>query len=135
MHDAFGMCRVERLRDLNGDPHGLGDGQRSSAQPRRQRFAVQVLHHEEVDAIVMADIVKRTDVWMREPCDGTRLVRQPGATAYVGCRVRRQDLQRDVAVEPRIAGSIDFAHTASTGEALNFKHADSRSRRQNPGDG
>ena len=95
---------------------------------------MQILHHEEVDAIVMAEIVERTNVWMREPRDRTRLVRKPGATAGVGCPVSRQDLERDVTVEPGIAGSIDFTHPASAGEPFDLEHADARSWFQNPGD-
>ena len=62
VHDPCGMCRVECFSDLNAEPHGLGNGQWASAQPGRQRFAVQILHHEEVDAIVMPEVVERTDV-------------------------------------------------------------------------
>ena len=72
---------------------------------------------------------------MREPRDRTRLVRKAGATACVGGPVRRQDLQRDVTVEPRIAGPINFPHTASAGEALDLEHANARPGRQNPGGG
>ena len=95
---------------------------------------MEILHHEEVDAIVMAEIVEPTNVWMREPRDRTRLVRKPGATAGVGYPVSRQDLERDVTVEPRIAGSIDFTHSASAGEPFDLEHADARSWLQNPGD-
>jgi hypothetical protein len=133
VHDAFGMCGLERLRHLNGNAHGLRNGQRTSPQPHRQRFAVEILHHEEVDALVMPEIVECTDVRMREPRDRPRLVRKSSAAARVGRRVRRQDLQRDVTVEPGVAGPIDFAHAAGAGEALDLEHADARPGRQNPG--
>ena len=81
VHDTLGMCRVECFSDLNAEPHGLGNRQWASAQPGRQRFAVQILHHEEVDAIVMPEVVERTDVRMREPRDRPRLVRKAGAAA------------------------------------------------------
>ena len=81
----------------------------------------------------MAEIVERTDVRMREPRDRPRLVRKSRAAACVGRRVRRQDLERDVTVEPGVAGSINFAHAAGAGEALDLEHADPRPRRQNPG--
>ena len=40
--------------------------------PRGQRLAFQVLHHQEVDAVLVADVVQRADVRMVQRGDGLR---------------------------------------------------------------
>ena len=65
-------------------------------------------------------------------CADARAARSPaprtqtGRGGGVGWRVSRQDLERDVTVEPGIAGSIDFTHPASAGEPFDLEHADAR---------
>jgi hypothetical protein len=39
---------------------------------------------------------------------------------------RRENLDRDGAIEPRIAGAIDFTHTACADERDNFINAEAR---------
>ena len=49
---------------------------------------------------------------MRERGDGLRLALEARAAIRIVGERRRQDLDGDVAVEPRIAGAIDLAHAA-----------------------
>src|SRR5262249_10517775 len=120
----------ERLRDLNRDPQRLVERQRTFAQARRQCFPLQVLHHEEIDALVMAKVVKRADVRMGEPRDGTSLVRQTRPPARVRGALSGQDFPRAPPTESRIAGAINLAHAASAREALDLKDTDSCAGRQ-----
>jgi len=64
MDDARAMRRGEGIGDLNRHVEGLLERQRASLEPLLERFALQVLHHEEVDPILLPDVVKNADVRM-----------------------------------------------------------------------
>jgi len=49
---------IERRRDLHGKDKRLLDRQRTLFQPGGECFAIQVLHHQEVDAVLAAGVVK-----------------------------------------------------------------------------
>ena len=49
---------------------------------------------------------------MVERGEQARFAREAGAALGVGCEVRRQDLDRDVAPELAVARAIDLAHAA-----------------------
>ena len=87
--------------------------QRAPREARRERLAFEVLHHEIVDAVLLADVVER------RRCAGDSAPRScapRGRTAArsfgVGEYVDRQDLDRDGAIEPRVARLVDLAHAA-----------------------
>ena len=46
----------------------------------------------------------------------------------------RQDLDRDVAIEPRVARAVDLTHSACAEGADDFERTDSRARRQLQGE-
>ena len=50
MHDAFLVCRVERVRDLPRNGQRLGKRYRSAVKACRQRFARHEFEHEPADA-------------------------------------------------------------------------------------
>ena len=82
--------------------------QRSFAEAGFEAFAVDVLHDEEVDRPLAADVVERADVGVIQAGDGSgfaleALVDQ--ALAY---------LDGDGTVEARVAGFVDFAHSPRT---------------------
>ena len=72
MHYAVAVGVVERVGDLNGVLQHLVQRQRALLQPVRQRFAFQVLHHQVVDSVLLADVVQRADVGMIQAGDGAR---------------------------------------------------------------
>ena len=49
---------------------------------------------------------------MRQRGDGLRLALESGEAFGIGGDRSRQDLDRDVAIEARVAGAIHLAHTA-----------------------
>ena len=61
---------------------------------RRQQLALDVLHHDEVGAGVLADVVGDGDVRRAQQRRGARLVQQPRAALGIGLERRRQELQR-----------------------------------------
>jgi len=66
------MRLIEGVGDLGGVLEQQRDLQRAT-QSLRQRLAFQVFHYQEVIAIVMANVVKRTDVRMGKLRDAARL--------------------------------------------------------------
>ena len=68
---------VQRVRDLDGDRERLIQRQRPLLQPLGQRVALQVLHHQEVDPVLGADVMERADVRVVQTGDGLRLALEP----------------------------------------------------------
>jgi hypothetical protein len=70
------------------------------------------------------EVVNGEDVRMRERGDGLRLPLEPRE----GCGVRGerlgQDLDRDVAIQLRVARSVDLAHAACTKQRDDFVRAE-----------
>ena len=69
MHDPLPVRLVQRIRDLNCNGQCSIWRQRSLLDPLGQRLAFQVLHHEEVDTALLADIEDRANVGMAEGRD------------------------------------------------------------------
>ena len=55
---------LERARDLNADIENLIKRERLPMSPLLQSLALQILHHDEPPAVVIAYIVNRADLWM-----------------------------------------------------------------------
>jgi hypothetical protein len=57
---------------------------------------------------------------MRERCNGARLLLKTTQPIRIGRHRARKDFDRDVALEPWVAGSIDLAHPAGTDPGKNL---------------
>ena len=68
----------------------------------------------------MADVEQRADVRMIERRDRARLALEAVAKLRVGRERRGEDLDRDGAIEPRVARAIDLAHAARADERDDF---------------
>ncbi len=112
MHDAGAVSLVECRRDLDREPKRVRHRQRTLDESRLQRLAFKQFHHQEVDAILLPDVVERADVRMAQRSDGARFVLEAFARSRIVRDVRRQDLDRDRAAEPRVARLVHFAHPA-----------------------
>jgi len=89
MHDPFAMRLVEGIRDLDGVLKCLIEGQRSLLQSPRQRLGFQILHDEEVDTLLPADIEHRADVGMTESGECLGLTLETFAERKIVADVRR----------------------------------------------
>ena len=110
MDDPAPVRGVQRSGDLGPDPKRLLDGQRPLRQAVRQRLALQVLHDQVVGPVLVADVVERADVRVRELRDRLRLALEPLAQLRRGGHVRRQDLDGDVAPQARVLRAVNLAH-------------------------
>ena len=112
MHDAPFVGRRERAGNLCGDPGGFVEGQVACRQPLGERHAFDLLHHEVVVAVVVADVEQRADVRMVQRGDRLRLALQALAGAELTRQLRRQDLDCDRASEAGVLRTVDLAHAA-----------------------
>ena len=86
--------------------------ERPFLEPMGQRLAFQVLHHQEVDAVLVADIVERADVRMAQARNGLGFAVETLARLRIARKMRGQNLDGDDAVKPRIARPVDLAHAS-----------------------
>ena len=73
MDDPFTVRLIERVRNLNSVFESLVEGERAFSQQVRKRLTFDVLHHDEIQAVLSTDIVEGTDVRMVQARDGPRL--------------------------------------------------------------
>src|SRR5271169_2642070 len=128
MDDALLMRLLQRLRDFRSDLQNLIKGQRTFRQALSQSLAFEILHHQEVGAILRADVVKRADIGMLQRGNGFGLALHALFQFGVRGEMRRQNLDGNDAVEPGVLGAIDFAHAAYAEERLDFIGAEFSAR-------
>src|SRR5205823_9946527 len=103
MNHAGGVRGGECVDQLTPNRDDDVDGDALALQPGSEALALDVLHHDEGAALVLDDVIHRCDVGMADPRGGARLAENPMA-ALVALEPRRdQALQRDAAMQPRIA--------------------------------
>ena len=124
MHHPVGMRVRKRVRDLAAEAQDLLGRQGSAGQPRAQGLALDQLHGDVDVPVGFADLVDRADVRMIELRRQPRLAQQPRARRGIGERRGRQDLERDVAVEPRVTGPVHLAHATRTDKAYDLERTD-----------
>ena len=110
--DAAGVRLDQRVVDLHRDADRLAHGDRPAMDPVRQQFALDVLHHDVVGPLVLADVVDGGDVRRAQRRGRARLGQKSRASLLVVLRLGRQKLERDLTTEPGVFGEIDLAHAA-----------------------
>ena len=133
--DALPMRLVEGVGDLGRDLQRLVERERPLLEAGGERLPVEMRHDEEVRAVGVADVVDAADMRMIERRDGARLALEPRAQVGIAGDVRREDLDGDAAIEPRVAGFVDFAHAASTQRADDFIRTETRASGERHGFG
>src|SRR5579864_1099920 len=118
------MSLVETFGDLCPVTQYLLERQTPPGQARAQRFSLEKLHDDEVNAVLLAEIVELANVGMAQLGDGTSLA--PEALQSVGTlgEMRGKNLDGDRAIEAGIGGAIDFAHTAGSDLRDDFVRAE-----------
>ena len=113
MQDAALMGVVDRLGDgleITGRAPGR---QRLVAHQPRQALPLDVVHHEEVPALVDAHLVDGDDVRMVQTRRRNGLGAEPLDQVRTGARPEGHHLDRDHAVQAALPGAIDHAHAAA----------------------
>ena len=108
MGDPGTVRPIEGIGDLRGIGEGLFERQRAFGDARGKGFALDQLHHH----VVRADVEESADVRMIQRSDRSRFAFEAGSGVLALGDVAGEDLDGDGAVEPRVAGSVHFAHAA-----------------------
>ena len=86
------------------------------ADVRAERLAGDVFHRDERQLVHLAEIVDGDLVRVLERGGGARLAKHPrdrfAAGGAVDLAVEEEHLERDPALEPRVEGAVDLAHSA-----------------------
>ena len=131
VHNALFVCRDQRIGDVDGVGDRLFDRERTAADSSRERLAIEQFHDEigdDVGAIDRGntDVVDRTDSRMREPRDRACFAFEPLAGARRAVALGGEDFDRDLTIEPGIAGTVDLAHAAGAEQFDNREHTERR---------
>ncbi len=121
MDDALLVRRFERLGNLSGDRERLARAE--SVPARCDRASVGPSTSSSTSACVAARVleaVNRRDVRMIQRGQHLCLALEPREPIGIERERFGQDLQRDVAIQLRVARAIDLAHPACAERRLNF---------------
>ena len=99
------------------DRQRLLDRERPLLDPVRERLAVEMLHDDEHRAGVLADVMQRADVGMRQARNRLRLALEAGSAIGISGEVIGKDFDRDRAIEAGVAGFVNLAHAPGANEA------------------
>ena len=124
MDDALLVRGLERLGDLPRDRQRFVERDRPVRDPLGERRALDQLHHQRVDAAAVFEAVDVRDVRMVERGEHLRFALEPREPLGVVGEQLRQDLDRDVAIQPGVARAIDLAHPAGAKGGEDFVRAE-----------
>jgi hypothetical protein len=117
MDDPPGVRRGERLGDGNRNRQQLVELESARRNQPVERRPLHQLHRDEGNVVRFLDGVNGDDIGMVQRRDGARFT---GEAAAVLAVVGLENFQRDVALEARIAGPVDLAHTPDAEEGNDF---------------
>ena len=124
MDDPHPVRGGQRIGNFDRERHRLIEGQWSLPESGRERVSVQVLHHEEVDALVSTDVVQRADVRMGQCRDDLRFPVEARAELRIGGERLRKHLHGDGAIQTRVGRAIDLAHAAGANQVCDAVRAE-----------
>ena len=113
------MRGIQAGGDLRDDPCRSRRRERAvAAHERVQVGPVDVAHDEVQPAVLLARAVDGHDVRVVDRGRHPHLADEALGVRAVGDALRRDDLQRDAAVERELRRPVDDAHAAATGDRL-----------------
>jgi len=124
MRYSGAMRAVERIGDLGGELERLIERESALLDAGGQCLALHVLHHHVTGSVLDADIVEYADVRMVQRGNNTRFPFEAGAEIFAFGDVFGQNLDRDGAVEPAVAGFVHLAHAAGAERDENLVRAE-----------
>jgi hypothetical protein len=115
------LRRRQRVRDRHADlDHSLVGKLLIGLERDVERLAVDELHDQEADASDLFYRMECDNVGVVEPGDHFRFTEEAFQAGGVFRHIAGQDLERDIAVELRVPGPVDLAHTAPSDERDNL---------------
>ncbi len=124
MNDPGRVRLADRIGDLCGIFHDVFERQTMAGSQLLERAAAHVLHGDEVHPILLRDLVNRDDVGMIQRGRSLSFVHEPPPAVGIGDLVRRQNLQRNKAIEPGVARLPHLAHASRAEQRDDFVRAE-----------
>ena len=112
MDDAAAVSFIQSISDLLAIFQNLFQRQRPFLQSFCERLSFHTLHHQKIDAILLANVKKHADVWMIQGGDGLGFPFEPLLANRIGGKMRREDLDSDRAFESHVPCAIHLSHPA-----------------------
>ena len=131
--DPFLVRRRQALGDLPRALDRLARRKPAARELRPQRLALEKLLDDVGSALVRADVVDRGDVGVIEDARGLGLLLEAAQAVGVLREGRRQDLDRDLAPEPRVLRPVDLPHPARADRREDLVRAQLRAGRERHG--
>ena len=126
MNDALFVGRFKGVRDLTRDGQRIGQRHRPARDDRGQVLALDHFHDQRMNAAGLLEAVNVRDVWMIQRRQRLRFSCEPSEAFRVVREGLGQHFDRDVTVEPGVAGAVDLAHAACAEEREDLIRAERR---------
>ena len=126
MNDALFVSGLQCFSDLPRDGERFIDPDGAPRDPIRERGSVHELQHERAYAVGLFEAVNMRDVRMIEGGECFRFALEPREPFGVARERLRQDLQRHITIQLRVARAIHLAHGASADSGGDFVWAAAR---------
>ena len=128
MDDAGRVRLGEAVGDLVADVEQLARRERPALHELTERLAIHELHGDVDGRVRRTDLVDGDDVVVVEGGRGARLLLEAAAAIRISGELFRQDLDRHLAAQPRVARPVDLAHAAGAERRENLVRAEFLSR-------
>src|ERR1700678_896100 len=113
MNNAMRVRRVQRVRDLDSEQQQSFNFQRTPGNAVHQGHPVQKLHGDERFAVLLTNVVHRTNIRMVQRRCGFGFELKAGERLWIMSNLFGQELERAEAMQPRVLSLINHAHPAA----------------------
>ena len=96
------------------------DAHWTAPEPLLESLALEALHDEEIDSVLVTNVVERADMRMIEAGDRLRFALEPRPLGGIRRAPRREHLDGDGPIQPSIDGAIHVAHAATAEQIADF---------------
>src|SRR3954452_14321773 len=114
MNDALSMGLVERIGNFTADSKGLKKRHRSTTDPVGEGFALEILHHQEIDARMTTDVVEHADVRVIQVRNRFGFAFESGLEVEAASNVGGQHLDSHRPAQACVGRFVDLTHAACT---------------------
>jgi hypothetical protein len=118
----------QRVSNLNRDMQSMLERKGTSFESSLERLSLEILHHEEVDAVVAANVVEHANMAVVQAGNGARFALESRPLVGGQREVGGEHLDRDGAIEAYIARPIHFSHATGTDRGHDFVRTDPGAR-------
>jgi hypothetical protein len=113
MNDAFGVCGVERVGDLDAETKRIFERKRLVAYGVLQSVAFEAFHDDERVTVYFADFMDGADIGMIQRGGGLSFALETQKSLLIPRDVVREKFQRDKPAKLGVFGFVDDAHASA----------------------